>query len=72
MPGIILAWNVLMARDYGVTENIIIQDNKTKLILESNGKASSGKRKISSTFVFFLPTGSKRGGYKWNGVKLMI
>ena len=53
MPGIILAWNVLMARDYGVTENIIIQDNKIKLILESNGKASSGKRKISSTFVFF-------------------
>ena len=43
MPGIIWKRRFLKAQDYGVTNNINLQDNKSTLILENIGKESSGK-----------------------------
>ena len=34
----------LEAQDYGVWENIVFQDNRSAMLVEKNGKASSGKR----------------------------
>jgi hypothetical protein len=33
-----------MAQGYGVTQNLLLQDNKSSMLLEKNGKASSSKR----------------------------
>jgi hypothetical protein len=34
----------MKAQGYGVKENLLFQDNKSSIILEKNGKASSSKR----------------------------
>ena len=44
MPYIIWTGNFLNAQDYDVTENIILQDNMSAIILRKNGKSSSVKR----------------------------
>ena len=44
MPGILWTRNFMKAQDYDVVENIIFQDNKIEILLEKNGKTSSGKR----------------------------
>jgi hypothetical protein len=44
MPAILWTRLFLEAQGYGVTENIIFQDNQSAILLEKNGKASSGKR----------------------------
>ena len=38
MPVTIWTRNVLKSQDYGVTENIVFQDNKSALLLENNCK----------------------------------
>ena len=54
MPYILWTRNFLNAQDYYVTENIISQDNKIAILLENNGKSSSGKRPkhINIQYVF--------------------
>ena len=44
MPSILWTRLFLEAQGYDVTNNIIYQDNKSSIILEKNGKASSRKR----------------------------
>jgi hypothetical protein len=44
MPIVVWSWYFLMARGYGVTQNLLLQDNQSSILLERNGKASSGKR----------------------------
>ena len=44
MPSIIWTRYFLKAQGYGVTDNIIFQENKSMMLLERNGKASSSKR----------------------------
>ncbi len=41
----IIVWSCyfLMAQGYGVTQNLLLQDNKSSMLLEKNGKASSSK-----------------------------
>jgi hypothetical protein len=34
----------MKAQGYGVKENVLFQDNKSSILLEKNGKASSSKR----------------------------
>ena len=53
MPGVIWTINFLKAQEFGVTDNVILQDNIIALLLENNGKSSSGKKKITSIFVIF-------------------
>jgi hypothetical protein len=44
MPIIVWSCYFLMAQGYGVTQNLLLQDNKSSMLLEKNGKASSSKR----------------------------
>ena len=44
MPGVIWTRYFMEAQSYGVHENIVFQDNRSPILLEKNGKASSSKR----------------------------
>ena len=44
MPAILWTRYFMEAQGYGVRENIVYQDNKSAILLEKNGKASSSKR----------------------------
>ncbi len=43
MPQIIWSRNFLEAQGYGVTDNVVFQDNQSAMLLEKNGKRSSSK-----------------------------
>ncbi len=43
MPIFVWSYYFLMARGYGVTQNLLLQDNKSSMLLEKNSNASSGK-----------------------------
>jgi hypothetical protein len=42
---LIMLWSCyfLLSQGYGIVENLVLQDNKSLILLEQNGKASSGK-----------------------------
>ena len=44
MPIVIWSRYFLISQGYGVTQNLLLQDNQSSMLLEKNGKASSGKR----------------------------
>jgi hypothetical protein len=44
MPAVLWTRLFLKAQGYGVQENIVYQDNKSAILMERNGKASSSKR----------------------------
>ena len=54
MPVLLCTRLFLEAQDYGVKEKIVFQDKKTSMLLEKNGKASSGKRKKHINMRYFL------------------
>lgn len=56
MPSILWTRLFLEAQDYGVTENIVYQDNKSAILLEKNGKSSSGKRTKHINMRYFFIT----------------
>jgi hypothetical protein len=56
MPSIIWTQYFLKAQGYGVTDNIIFQDNKSTMLLERNGKASSSKRTKHINIRYFFIT----------------
>jgi hypothetical protein len=43
----------MIAQGYGCNRNIILQDNKSSVLMEINGKASSGKRTRDMNIHFF-------------------
>ncbi len=43
----------MIAQGYGCNRNIILQDNMSSILLENNGKASSGKRTQHMNIRFF-------------------
>jgi hypothetical protein len=44
MPQVLWTRNFLMDQGYAVTDNIVHQDNQSAILMEKNGRASSGKR----------------------------
>ena len=56
MPIIIWTRYFLLEQEYGVVENLILQDNKSSILLERNGKASSGKRTRHINIRYFFIT----------------
>jgi hypothetical protein len=44
MPIICWTCYFLLSQGYGIIENLLLQDNKSLILLEQNGKALSGKR----------------------------
>jgi len=43
LPGVIWTRNFLKAQGYNITENMIMQDNKSTILLETNGRWSAGR-----------------------------
>ena len=65
MPSVLWTRLFLEAQDYGVQENIVFQDNRSAMLLEKNGKASSGKRtKHINIRYFFVTDRIKKGDLK--------
>ena len=56
MPSVLWTRNFLKAQGYEVTENILYQDNKSAILLEKNGKASSSKRTRHIVIWYFFVT----------------
>ena len=50
MPIILWTRYFLIAQGYGIIENLLLQDNKSAILLEHNGKASSRNAQGTSTF----------------------
>ena len=44
MPSVLWTRYFMEAQGYGIQENIVFQDNKSAILMEKNGKASSSKR----------------------------
>ena len=56
MTQIIWTRYFLEAQGYAVTDNILLQDNKSTILLENNGKASSSKRTRHVNIRYFFVT----------------
>ncbi len=75
MPIVLWTWYFLMAQGYGVTENLLLQDNKSSVLLDRNGKASSGKRTRHINIRYFFITdrvNTKEVEIKWCPTKDMV
>ena len=56
MPAVLWTRLFLEGQDYGVRDNIIYQDNQAAMLLERNGKTSSGKRTKHTLVRYFFVT----------------
>ena len=75
MPIVLWIQYFLMAQGYGVTKNLLLQDNKSSMLLERNGKASSGKRTRHINICYFFITdrvNMKEVEIKWCPTKDMV
>jgi len=62
MPNIIWTRNFLQAQGYEVQDNVVYQDNQSAMLLERNGRASSGKRTRHVDIRYFFVTDRINGG----------
>jgi hypothetical protein len=44
MPTMLWTCYFLLSQGYRIVENLLLKDNKSSILLEQNGKTSSGKR----------------------------
>jgi hypothetical protein len=75
MPAICWTRYFLKEQGYDVTDNILFQDNKSAILLEKNGKASSSKRtKHINIRYFFVSDRVAKGELKveWISTKKMV
>jgi hypothetical protein len=75
MPIIVWSCYFLMAQGYGVTHKLLLQDNKSSMLLEKNGKASSGKCTCHINIQYFFITDRvniKEVEIKWCPTKEMV
>ena len=56
MPAVLWTRLMLEAQGYGVKESLVYQDNETSILMEVNGKASSGKRTKHINMRYFFIT----------------
>jgi hypothetical protein len=56
MPLVVWTHNFLMAQSYTVTDNVVYQDNQSAMLLEKNGRASSGRRTRHIDICYFFVT----------------
>jgi hypothetical protein len=54
MPAIYWTRYFMKAQGYGVNDNVLFQDNKSSILLENNGKASSRKRTKKINILYFF------------------
>jgi hypothetical protein len=75
MPSILWTRYFLKAQGYGVSDNIIFQDNRSSMLLERNGKTSSSKRtKHINVRYFFITDRISKGEVRieWCPTKDMV
>ena len=75
MPIVVWSWYLLMAQGYGVTQNLLLQDNQSSILLERNGRASSGKRTRHINIRYFFITdrvNMKEVEIEWCPTKEMV
>ena len=68
MPSILWTRYFMMAQDYEVQDNVVFQDNRSAILLENNGKASSSKRTKHINIRYFFITDQiqkKNVSVKW-------
>ncbi len=56
MPIMLWSHYFLLSQGYGIVENLLLQDNKSSILLEQNGKALSGKRTRHINIGYFFIT----------------
>jgi hypothetical protein len=56
MPIMLWTRYFLLSQGYGIVDNLLLQDNKSLILLEQNGKASSGKRTRHINIGYFFIT----------------
>ncbi len=75
MPIVLRTCYFLLSQGYGVIENLLLQDNKSSIIHERNGKASSGKRTRHINICYFFITDQvnmKELTIEWCSTKQMV
>ncbi len=75
MPIILWTRYFLLSQGYGVVENLLLQDNKSSILIERNGKAFSGKCTRHINIGYFLITDQvniKELTIKWCPPKQMV
>jgi hypothetical protein len=75
MPIVVWSWYFLMAQGYGITRNLLLQDNRSSMLFKRNGKASSGKRTWHINIRYFFITDSinmKEIEIEWCPTKEMV
>jgi hypothetical protein len=75
MPIMLWTCYFLLSQGYGIVENLLLQDNKSLILLEQNGKASSGKRTRHIDIQYFFITGRanmKEISIGWCPTKKMV
>jgi hypothetical protein len=56
MPIMLWTCYFLLSQGYGIIENLVLQDNKSSILLEQNGKALSSKRTRHINIRYFFIT----------------
>jgi hypothetical protein len=75
MPIILWTRHFLLSQGYGVVENLLLQDNWSSILLERNGRASSGKhtRHINIRYFFISDrVNMKEVSLHWCPTKEMV
>ena len=75
MPIMLWTCHFLLAQEYGIVENLLLQINKSSILLKRNGKASSGKRTRHINIQYFFITdwmNMKEISIKWCPTKDMV
>ncbi len=75
MPILLWTHYFLLSQGYGVIENLLLQDNKSLILLERNRKASSGKRTRHINIQYFFITdqvNKKKLTIEWCPAKQMV
>ena len=63
MPLVIWTCNFMTAQGYKINDNVVYQDNQSAILLEKNGRASSGQCTQHSNIQYFFVTDRvKHGG----------
>jgi len=75
MPIIIWTRHFLLSQGYGIIENLLLQDNRSSILLERNGRASSSKRTRHINIRYFFVcdrVNMKEISLQWCPTKEMI
>jgi hypothetical protein len=62
MPLVIWTRNFILGQGYEISDNVVFQDNQSAMLLEKNGKASSGRRTRHIDIRYFFVTDRIKNG----------